>query len=99
MSDAEPQAAHRSSTLLLVADWTWCLFDEDLQGRELDFPALGWRRIWLEEGAPEGGREIREWYFGCEHPDAASLPAPAWRTPSTPPPEPQRLGPASPAFL
>ncbi len=82
MSDAEPQTARRSSTLLLVSDWSWCLFDEDLQGREVDFPALGWRRIWLDEGASEAGREIREWYFGCEHPDRASFPAPAWRTPS-----------------
>lgn len=83
MSDAEPQAARRSSTLTLVADWSWCLFDEDLQGREVDFPALGWRRIWLEEQPSESSREIREWYFGCEHPDRASFPAPAWRTPST----------------
>lgn len=83
MSDAEPLTARRSSMLVLVSDWSWRLFDEDLEGREVDFPALGWRRIWLEEPAPEGSREIREWYFGCEHPDNASFPAPAWRTPST----------------
>lgn len=81
MSDAEPQAARRSSTRVLVSDWSWRLFDEDLEGREVDFPALGWRRIWLEEMPPERSREIREWYFGCEHPDRASFPAPAWRTP------------------
>lgn len=83
MSDAEPQAARRSSTRVLVSDWSWGLFDEDLDGREVDFPALGWRRIWLEERPSEGGREIHEWYFGCEHPDYASFPAPAWRTPAT----------------
>lgn len=82
MSDAEPQTARRSSTRVLVSDWSWRLFDEDLEGREVDFPALGWRRIWLEEQPPETSREIREWYFGCEHPDTASFPAPAWRTPS-----------------
>ncbi len=82
MSDAELPAARRSSTRILVSDWSWRLFDEDLQGREVDFPALGWRRIWLEQQAPETSREIREWHFGCEHPDSASIPAPAWRTPS-----------------
>lgn len=80
MSDAEPQAARRSSTRVLVSDWSWGLFDEDLDGREVDFPALGWRRIWLEEREPDGSREVHEWYFGCEHPDYASFPAPAWRT-------------------
>lgn len=66
----------------LVSDWNWRLFDEDLEGREVDFPALGWRRVWLEEQAPSITTEVREWYFGCDHPDTASAPALAWRAPS-----------------
>lgn len=63
----------------LESDWNWCLFDEDLEGQEIDFPALGWRRVWIEKRASGVTVEIREWHFGCDHPDGATSPAPAWR--------------------
>ncbi len=76
------QAPHRI-TRFLISDWTWRLFDEDLGGREIDFPALGWRRIWIEELRPEVIVEVREWHFGVSHPDAAVLPALAWHRTSS----------------
>lgn len=80
MSREPTPAAERRHpiTCLLVSDWTWRLFDEGLDGREIDFPVLGWRRIWIEELRPNLTVEVREWHFGVDHPDSALLPAPAW---------------------
>lgn len=78
MAEHSSHPTHRSVTRLLVSDWAWRLFDEELNGREIDFPALGWRRIWIEELRPGLTVEVSEWHFGVDQPDSAPLPAPAW---------------------
>ena len=89
---ADFRESYHPITRLLVSDWTWRLFDEDLGGREIDFPALGWRRIWIEELRPGLTVEVREWHFGVDHPDSALLPAPAWHRTASVAPSDQAAG-------